>query len=683
MMRKTPFASMGWNLIPIAFISIYSIVKFNTPEIERNAEIVVQEEVSDLQVSSEVLSVTEEPAEPAKKTFEEKYSAEPYIYLAYTNDVEVKDDLSYVTTKHVKIKIQNSRYKHLGTITVPYVKGREKILSIEAYTTVPGGEKYSYSKLQDRPVYEGYSNYSDFREKIITLPKVTKGAIIEYKYIKETKGKVIKNEFWCVGGLDFSVPVEYDRFSVSFPKGKGISYKEFNLHKQPDIQEDEKNIKYTWEAEEMYVPRKREKYEPFPTPENLENIFLFSSIKSWAEISNWYYDVICEKTVVTEDIKQTAEEIFEGKETVRAKVSTLHEFFNRNFRYISMSFGENTFEPHSTEEVFNNKYGDCKDISLLFKTMLEVGGVKSSMVFFTQEGDSSDPQYDLPIPGMYDHAILFIEDPDEGNFYLDPLVKGYSLEEYPFDYQGSYTFIIDDAGGRFDRFPIFDENRMFEAKRRQYTIKSDGSAECETSHLYDLDYSAKMRKMLRNMSDEEFDEFLIKLDEKHTEVLERSWDGIEKDYGPVEAYVKSREEGLFQVTGDVIILNMRTYDARGHFDDIERKKDFFYPCNSVTLDVKVFVIPEDYEVLHMPEDVDRSMNFFSYKRKYRMTDAREIEVVQCERLKRETVSVGEFNKQKDFFNELRDTSKQRIILRKRKPVIEEFKEFLSRILSRR
>jgi len=657
-------------------------MKFNEPVIQEKQAVVVQEEaaVPGLKEDVEALPEIEELAE---KTFEEKYSAEPYIYLAYTNDVEVKDDLSYVTTKHVKIKIQNSRYKYLGTITVPYVKGREKILSIEAYTTVPGGEKYAYSKIQDRPVHEGYANYSDFREKIITLPRVTKGATIEYKYVKETKGKVIKNEFWYTGILDFSAPVEYDRFSISLPKEKGIRYKEFNLHKQPDIQEDEKNIKYTWEAEEMYVLRKREKYEPFPTPENLENIFLFSSIKSWAEISDWYYDVICKKAVVTEEMKHTAEEIFEGKETARAKVLTLLKYFNKNFRYISMCFGENTFEPHSTEEVFNNKYGDCKDISLLFKTMLEVGGIKSSMVFFTQEGGSSDPQYDLPVPGMYDHAILFIEDPDEGNFYLDPLVKGYSLEEYPFDYQGSYTFIIDDAGGRFDRFPIFDENRMFEAKRRQYTIKSDGSAECETSHLYDLDQSIEMRKMIRNMSDEEFDEFLIKLDGKHTEVLERSWDGIEKDYGPVEAYVKSREEGLFQVTGDVIILNMKTYDVRDNFNDVDRTKDFFYPCNSVTLDVKVFVIPEDYEVLHMPEDINRNADFFSYQRKYQMTDVREIEVVQCERLKRATVPFGEFNKLKDFFSEVRDVSKQRIILRKRKPVIEEFKEFLSRILSRR
>ena len=185
------------------------------------------------------------------------------------------------------------------------------------------------------------------------------------------------------------------------------------------------------------------------------------------------------------------------------------------------------------------------------------------------------------------------------------------------------------------------------------------------------------------MPDEEFDEFLVKLDEKHTEVLERSWDGIEKDYGPVEAYVKSREEGLFQITGDVIILNMKTYDARDNFNDIDRTKDFFYPCNSVTLDVKVFVIPEDYEVLHMPEDIDRNMGFFSYQRKCRMTDAREIEVAQCERLKRAMVPSGEFNKLKDFFNELRDASKQRIILRKRKPIIEEFKEFLARILSRR
>ena len=672
---------MKTGLPPIAAIVLYSIIKITSPYLNEPDTSVIKEEVKHVEevFQKEPQILTEEVPE---KTFEEIYSDEPYIFLVHSVDIEVNPDWSYVVTLHKKIKIQKSGYKSLGTIPITYVKGREKIISIEAYTTVPDGEKYSYSSIQDRPVYQGYKNYSDVREKIITLPKVTEGSIIEYKVVREVERKAIDNHFWHTGYLDFSVPAKYDRYSVVIPKELNIFYKEFNVREKPEIEETENSFVYKWEFKETYEPEEEEKYIPFPTHENLEDIFQFSSIESWAEVSDWYYELTSKRVTITDEIKNQAEEVFEGKKTVREKALSLLEYFNENFRYISISFGENTFEPHSTEEVFNNKYGDCKDISLLFKTMLEVGGVKSHLALFTKESTSSDPQYDLPVPGLFNHVLLFVEDPEEGDFYLDPLLEGYYLEEYPMSFQGAYTFIINDQGGKFDRMPIFDEDRYYKGHYSRYVIESDGSCECEFMNLWTLDFSIDTRRSINNMSTEELFKMFSYIDRSHTEVLDRSWDGVGNKYGPIESYLKTREEKYFPVTGDIIILNMDACDVAKNYDNLEREHDFFYPYNSLDVDKNVFKIPEDYEVFYMPDNINLNIEFIDFTREYSINKDKEIVVYEETRLKRATVPAEESEKVFDFYRRLAEGTEQRIILKKRKTIIEEFKDFARRILAR-
>ncbi len=439
-------------------------------------------------------------AEKKTKTFEEEYGDEPYIYLLHEIEVEVKEDWTHKTTIHKKIKIQKPGHKNIGTIPFRYIKGREKITKIEAYTIAANGEKYSHIKIQDRSVDRGYKSYSDEREKIITLPKVSVGAILDYTVVREFQGKTIEGAFWKVGYLDFGVPTKQDKCSVSFPKSLDIAYKEFNLEYKPVIYDDGVTVKYVWDVQNTHEPYDDTANKPFPTHENLTNIFMFSSIKNWSDVSDWYYDLASKNVVITEEMRKEAANIFEGKETLTQKTLALLEYFNDKFRYISMSFGENTFEPHRTDEVFKNKYGDCKDISLLFKTMLELGGVESSLALFTEEETSSDPQYDLPIPGLFDHVLLLVHDPEEGDFYLDPLLEGYFPGEYPLSFQGAYTFIINEHGGKFDKLPIFDEYRQYEAKAITYDIKNDGSSMCEYINLWGLDFSISMRKKIKSDS---------------------------------------------------------------------------------------------------------------------------------------------------------------------------------------
>ena len=77
--------------------------------------------------------------------------------------------------------------------------------SFKPFTTTSDGEKHKYSKIQDIKLYKGFGMYSDSRHKMITMPEVNVGSILEYKVTIHTNGKPMKEAFWYGDYLESSI----------------------------------------------------------------------------------------------------------------------------------------------------------------------------------------------------------------------------------------------------------------------------------------------------------------------------------------------------------------------------------------------------------------------------------------------------------------------------------------------
>jgi len=393
-------------------------------------------------------------AKERTSSFDKKHQDASVLFLLYDTEIRINKDWSYVTKIHKRAKVLKEDAQDMGEIPIYYDSNREKITNLEAFTITPDNQKHPYSKMQDLNIYDGYPMYSDSRVKVVTLPQVTIGSILEHKFTMESKGLPIKNAFWYQFFVDAPVPTKELRFSITMPKSLGIKYKEFGLTRKPKITQDKENITYSWIVKDIEPKEDMEDFLPPPTPQSIEEGIEFSSIKNWVEISNWYSTLVKKNLKITPGIEKAVIKIAKDKATAKDKTRAILEYVQKDFRYVSMSFGDNTLEPHPTDEVFKNKYGDCKDLSLLCKAMLNIVGINSSVCLFNTEFSLSDPQYDLPIPSLFDHVILLVEDPKGESFYIDPVLKGYDMGEFPLEYQGAYIFVINDSGGKFAKFPI-------------------------------------------------------------------------------------------------------------------------------------------------------------------------------------------------------------------------------------
>jgi hypothetical protein len=104
-----------------------------------------------------------------------------------------------------------------------------------------------------------------------------------------------------------------------------------------------------------------------------------------------------------------------GLSTRDAKERAIYQFVSTKFRYISVSFGEGRYQPHSAAEVLANQYGDCKDKHTLFAALLKAAGI-DAWPALVGAGTEFDP--DVPSPSQFNHVITYIPE-DQSAVWLD------------------------------------------------------------------------------------------------------------------------------------------------------------------------------------------------------------------------------------------------------------------------
>ncbi len=599
-------------------------------------------------------------------SFEERHQDKEAIILEDSMVLTLNPDWSYRKEWHKKIKVLKEGGRSVGEMQVGFDKERDTFVDFSAHTVTPDGKRHRYTKIQDISPYESYAQYSDAMMRIVTMPEVNIGSVIEMDVVMDNKGKPVKDAFWEVIYLARETPVELLRVKVVLPKELDVRYKAFGLTQEPVITEDEGTVTYSWERRDVYKEPELENYLPPPTAEEAADVAEFSSIKSWGDVARWYYGLIRENLKMTPEIAAASRKAVEGQATVRDKTRAILEYIQDNFRYVSMSFGDNALVPHPTDEVFANKYGDCKDLSLLCMVLLKEAGIASDMVLFGDEYSMTDPREDLPLPAVFDHVLLLVHDPAAGDFYADPLLKGYDIGEYPLYYQNAYVFVITQDGGRHDRLPIFPEERNSDRTGKRVTINPDGSALTEGTSVWELDESISLREGMKRLDDVRrayvLEQIELRLAEGG-EVLEHRRENEDTRYGLYKIYVKVRQRDAFPADDGFIIINVPGYGRSLDFVTPKRKNPIFFSGNSLSETVSVYKVPKGFRVLSLPRDIDKDVGYTSLKRTFER-DKDTITIKEVSRFRRTLIPAEDYERVREFYDGLPRATEQRIILQK-------------------
>lgn len=353
------------------------------------------------------------PENQAKKV---DYSNESFVIEKIADEFLFSADGTGHEERSVRIRIQSdAAVQQLGVLTNSYHAAFERADLFDARVTKPDGTIVTTSDSDAQDVPSGVASqapaYSDTRVKQLPVKGLGVGDVLEWRTRTTRTAAEIPGQFWLSYNFFRAGVILDETLRVTVPADKFVKTSSPGFI--PEVRAENGQRIFTWKNSQLEHPddsakKTQPRLQPHP---NIE----MTSFKSWEEVGQWYGALQQPRLEVTPAIQAKAAELVRGLSSRDAKERAIYQFVSTKFRYISVSFGEGRYQPHSAGEVLANQYGDCKDKHTLFAALLKAVGI-DAWPALVGAGVEFDP--DVPSPSQFNHVITYIPE-DHSAVWLD------------------------------------------------------------------------------------------------------------------------------------------------------------------------------------------------------------------------------------------------------------------------
>src|SRR5208337_1150634 len=232
------------------------------------------------------------------------------------------------------------------------------------------------------------------------------GEVLEYHMVTVIHTALAPGEFWTDYDFDKTNIDLDEQVDIDVPADRPLKLKN-KPGMDPKISEDHGRRLYRWtnshlvrEDDQKDKDKKKKK-----NPEDERPDIQLTTFVSWEQIGRWYGSLEKDRRAPSPEVRAKADELTKGLDKQLDKVQALYDFVAKNFRYVSLSLGVGSYQPHAAGDVLHNQYGDCKDKHTLLASLLEAEGLHASSVLINSSR-KLDP--DVPSPSQFDHVITML-----------------------------------------------------------------------------------------------------------------------------------------------------------------------------------------------------------------------------------------------------------------------------------
>lgn len=300
--------------------------------------------------------------------------------------------------------------------------------------------------------------YSDTRKLVFSLPSMRPGSTFEFQYtetmIRRPLEKGWYDFYWLhylqslPGGYARLDPVRDFSLTLKYPQGLKIYHKTDNSDVEP--------VHSMRGGHEYLVWSKRRleglEIEPYMPPITMSiPAVRMSTLRNWSELDESVARVYLDAAVPGPRLQALAGKIADKTESDIEKIKAVFYFLQNNVRYISADFKRGGITPHKADEVYGNRYGDCKDQTVLMVALLSALGIKA---YPALTGMDPSPEVDHEIPSFsFSHMIVHV--PRDGeDLWIDASGPPGLFPGIDWSVQGRYAFVLDGKGGALKRIPV-------------------------------------------------------------------------------------------------------------------------------------------------------------------------------------------------------------------------------------
>ncbi len=259
----------------------------------------------------------------------------------------------------------------------------------------------------ERSLYDGSTT------AVLNLSDVRVDDIIEYSYSIKGSNIINKGNFSGVFYQNFSSPVNRIYNRILSPRE--LHLKVFENAASPEVTENKGLVSYVWdlEAKDFIVYDNN-----IPSWYNPQARVSYTTFSSWKDVVDWATPIY---KYSENDEAPIPTDLLENNNSLEDKIITLIRFVQDDIRYLGFESGISAYQPNKPKKVLRQRYGDCKDKSLLLVSFLRKIGVESYPVLVNTVL-RGEVEHEFSSNTAFDHCIVNFKHKDK-YYFVDPTIS--------------------------------------------------------------------------------------------------------------------------------------------------------------------------------------------------------------------------------------------------------------------
>lgn len=380
--------------------------------------------------------------------------------------------------EHLLLRAQNlGGVKSLDNYTIGYAS--DGTLQVYNVRVIRPDQSFERAPAPRR----GDFNWGDSLARPFDLPPLEVGDYVELEYrIDQTRADVfgqyfgVRHEFYA----DFPdplAPVARSELVVISPADVPlyVTERKPELLDRSNTNDAEGNLVQRWIARDLKRPALQS---AMPPRSEFAPAVDVSTFESWQAFASWWWNFVEKEFVTSPAMKEKVRELTAGHTSETDKVRAIARFVGQEIRYNSWPFGTHGYEPFSAATIFERRFGDCKDKSILLRQMLAEIGVEAHPVIINAQSWRPQEFLDVAMIGAFNHCIAYVPATEEREgYYLDATADRNPVEYLRSDDQGATVVHVRDGQGSLHAIPYAPPEQNALVREYDVKLELDGSGE--------------------------------------------------------------------------------------------------------------------------------------------------------------------------------------------------------------
>ncbi len=318
----------------------------------------------------------------------------------------------------------------------------------------------------------GYRMYYDQRQVQVTFPTLRPGDTLEVAFLRRdtAAANMFGKYFGDVVPLQGTEASRIIEYILEAPIDRKLYFSQ-EVKREEDPERKLAIYRITRKDVAPIKPEAR-----MPGWSEIADYVHVSTYATWDEVGRWYWGLVRGQLVVDDRIRDAVKDVI-GKlpanASTRDKIAALYTHVVRSTRYIGLEFGIHGFKPYRTTEVYDRRFGDCKDKASLLKVMLAEIGIEARLVLVRTRDLGTIGERPASL-SVFNHAIVYVPSED---LFLDGTAEWSGASELPANDQGATVLVVEDGtGAKLRQIPFSKPEDNLESVVANVELHADGSA---------------------------------------------------------------------------------------------------------------------------------------------------------------------------------------------------------------